>query len=227
MPKHIVLQVIHYESPNVYYSNTNNGNRHVLMCLPRNITYGFGVAQPTKELAKAYDDIGDVVRKNGTLLDSLTVTKLEPSNEPISGDRTGFYNRKLYLGPEERASIGGNNQPLNLKLIRLAEVYLNYAEACVKTSDEAEAKKYLKLIRERAQLPEITSTGDKLFEDIIKERRLELGMEGFRFFDIVRVGWGPKLFKNFYPGDELLPLPQKELDINKDNLTQNPPSIKK
>lgn len=63
---------------------------------------------------------------------------------PITSDRTGFYNRKLYLKPGERVENRGNNQPLNHKLIRLGEVYLNYAEACAKTNAEGEARIYLK-----------------------------------------------------------------------------------
>lgn len=219
-----LMEVNMYESPNVYYWNTNNGNRHVLMSMPRSITYGFGVAQPTKALAEAYDKIGDVVRKNGTLLSSVEAAAIEEAEvKDISDDRTGFYNRKSYLGPEERAKVGGNNQPLNIKLIRLAEVYLNYAEACVLSpnKEEGEAKKYLKLIRDRAKLPAIESTGDQLFEDIINERRLELGMEGFRFFDIARIGWGPKVFNGFKKGDEVLPIPDIEISINKGTIVQN------
>ena len=123
------------------------------------------------------------------------------------------------MKPGEREEDNGNNQPLNHKLIRLGEVYLNYAEACAKTNDEGEARIYLKKIRDRVGLPEIQSTGEQLFEDIINERRLELGLEGFRFFDIVRVGWASKTFKNFKPGAELLPIPQTEVDISKGEIT--------
>ena len=49
-------------------------------------------------------------------------------------------------------------------------------------------------------------------------------MEGFRFFDVVRQGWGPTVFSNvvkygsyamqpFQAGDEKLPIPQAEIDI--------------
>ena len=55
----------------------------------------------------------------------------------------------------------------------------------------------------------------------MNERHLELGMEGFRFFDIVRVGWGTKVFKNFKAKAEVLPIPQIEIDINKGEIVQN------
>lgn len=222
-----ILEVNMYNSPTLSSWNVNNGNRHVLMCMPRNLTIGFGVAQPTKSLAEAYDKAGDVIRKNATLLSTEEAIQIEKeaigNTSPVTGDRTGFYNRKLYLKPGERVENMGNNQPLNHKLIRLAEVYLNYAEACALSDnkDEDEARKYLNKVRTRADLSEITSSGDQLFENIMNERHLELGMEGFRFFDIVRVGWGTKVFKNFKAKAEVLPIPQIEIDINKGEIVQN------
>ena len=221
-----ILEVNMYNSPTLGRWNVNNGNRHVLMSLPRNMTIGFGCGQPTKSLAEAYDKAGDVVRKHATLLSSeeaIAIEKEAHGDVPaLTGDRTGWYNRKLYLKPGEREENYGNNQPLNHKLIRLAEVYMNYAEACALTGDEAEAKIYLNKIRSRAKLPTITSSGSQLFEDIMNERHLEFGMEGFRFFDVVRVGWGPKVFKGFKPGAEVLPIPQIEIDISKGEIVQNP-----
>ena len=224
-----ILEVNMYNSPTQGYWNTNNGNRHVLMSMPRNLTIGFGVAQPSKSLAEAYDKAGDKIRKNATLLSSEEAIEIEKAaygddiveKYPLTGDRTGFYNRKLYLRPGEREENWGNNQPLNHKLIRLAEVYLNYAEACALTNDENEAKTYLNKIRKRVHLDDITSSGSQLFEDIINERHLEFGMEGHRFFDVVRVGWGPKVFKGFKPGAEVLPIPQIEIDISKGEIVQN------
>lgn len=221
-----ILEVNMYNSPTQSSWNVNNGNRHVLMSMPRNLTIGFGVAQPTKSLAEAYDKAGDIVRKNATLISNEEAVRIEEEAKgtvsAITGDRSGFYNRKLYLKPGERVESRGNNQPLNHKLIRLAEVYLNYAEACALSNEENEARTYLNKIRTRAKLPEIASSGTQLFEDIMNERHLELAMEGFRFFDVVRVGWGPKVFKNFKPGAELLPIPQIEIDISKGVIVQNP-----
>ena len=142
--KESILEVNMYNSPTQGYWNTNNGNRHVIMSMPRNMTIGYGCAQPTEDLAKAYDDAGDQIRKNATLLSNAEAVKIEKEAKgdvaPITSDRTGFYNRKLYLKPGERVENRGNNQPLNHKLIRLGEVYLNYAEACAKTNAEGEAR---------------------------------------------------------------------------------------
>ncbi len=221
-----ILEVNMYDSPTLSAWNVNNGNRHVLMSMPRNMTIGFGCAQPTQNLAEAYDKAGDAIRKKATLISNAEAVEIEKAAKgddipAITSDRTGFYNRKLYLKPGERVENRGNNQPLNHKLIRLGEVYLNYAEACALSGEENEARTYLNKIRTRVELPEVNSSGDKLFEDIINERNLELGMEGFRFFDIVRVGWANRVFKNFKSGAEVLPIPQVEIDISKGEIIQN------
>jgi hypothetical protein len=216
-----IFEINHYDSPTQSAAATNNGNCHVLIMLPFGVTYGYGMNQPRQDLADAFDEIGDTQRKEATLLTEQDLEMWESPTDfaKLGRNRTGYYNQKYYLPPSERSKEIRNN-PLNIKMIRLAEVYLNYAEACVKSSipDEGEAKKYLGKLRERVGLSHITSTGEQLFTDIIKERRLELAMEGFRFWDVVRVGLAPELFKvkgNFEAGkDEHLPLPQDERDRN-------------
>lgn len=80
---------------------------------------------------------------------------------------------------------------------RLAEVYLNYAEACNEkpARDAAESLKYINMIRARAGLnkleeayPEINFMSDQaaLREMIRKERMVELAFEGHRYYDCRR-----------------------------------------
>ncbi len=221
-----IFEITHYDSPNQSAATNNNGNFHVLMMLPFGTTYGYGINQPLPALAAAYDEIGDTERKDATLLTPEDLKEWEAPEDytKLERNRTGYYNQKYYLPPTQRSKEIRNNQ-LNIKVIRLAEVYLNYAEACTRgaTKDEAEAKKYLKLLRDRAKLPPITSTGDALVNDILKERRLELAMEGFRFWDVIRFGKAPELFKGFVKGrDEILPIPQDEIDKSNGSITQNP-----
>ena len=71
-------------------------------------------------------------------------------------------------------------------LIRLPEIYLNYAEAQYQLGNIAEAQKYVSLVAQRVGMPAITSTGTALFEDIKYERQMELAFEGHRFFDLRR-----------------------------------------
>jgi hypothetical protein len=70
--------------------------------------------------------------------------------------------------------------------IRLATMYLNYAEAQYELGNEAEAREYVNIIRNRVGLPDIDSSGEELFKDIQHERRIELVFENQRFFDVRR-----------------------------------------
>jgi hypothetical protein len=101
------------------------------------------------------------------------------------------------------------------------------AEAFTKgtTVNETKAKTYLNLVRRRAFLDnahDITSTGTALYDAILVERRLELAMEGERFFDLVRTGKAASVLgANFKVGKhEVFPIPQTEVEIS--GLTQNP-----
>jgi starch-binding outer membrane protein, SusD/RagB family len=73
--------------------------------------------------------------------------------------------------------------------LRLAEVYLNRAEAKVKMGDDGGALSDLNVIHTRAGLPALTGlTGQDLFDAILKERRLELAFEGHNSYDYFRNG---------------------------------------
>ena len=73
-------------------------------------------------------------------------------------------------------------------VIRMAEVYLNLAEALAMTNKESEAREVLKTLMEKRikSLGDITETGKELVELIRKERRKELCFEGHRWFDLRR-----------------------------------------
>jgi hypothetical protein len=88
------------------------------------------------------------------------------------------------------------------------------------------------MVRARARqgntgiLPDITTTDQALLRDIIfNERRHELGLEGWRFWDLVRTGRAPTILGplGFVTGkNEILPIPQSEIDISQGSLVQNP-----
>ena len=71
---------------------------------------------------------------------------------------------------------------------RLAEIYLNYAEAKFELNDEAKCREYINKVRARVGLPGIpaTVTGAALKQRLYNERRIELAFESHRFFDIRR-----------------------------------------
>lgn len=132
--------------------------------------------------------------------DSVTVdfTYSGTDGKQVGGEdytHTGYLVYKN-LSPETNRLAGKyNNRPL--VLIRLAEIYLNYAEALAElggAENEKEALIYLNLIRERAGIPQYgkgedhlpTPAGDDLILKIRMERRVELAFETHRWFDIRR-----------------------------------------
>ncbi len=76
------------------------------------------------------------------------------------------------------------NSPLNTYLIRLADVYLTYAEACLgnQTSYSGEGLVYFNKVRERAGIEPLNSI---TFEDIIRERRVEFAMEMNNWYSLM------------------------------------------
>ncbi|WP_423735912.1 RagB/SusD family nutrient uptake outer membrane protein [Chitinophaga caseinilytica] len=75
------------------------------------------------------------------------------------------------------------------RYLRLAEMYLNRAEAAVKGGDNASALADLNVIRRRAGVGDTSNiTGQPLFNEILKQRRLELMFEGHSSYDCFRNG---------------------------------------
>lgn len=109
-------------------------------------------------------------------------------NDPVQG----LYDNSFWLAFKQvirKADTDGNKYGDNIRLnnyvvMRYAEVLLNYAEACLNTGDQAEAKKYINMIQERAGSKTISQTVDM---DVLKrEKSYELWLEGCRWFDVMR-----------------------------------------
>lgn len=97
---------------------------------------------------------------------------------------TGFTIRK-YL-QEGQTLLGTENSSKTSWIdIRLAEIYLNYAEAAVESGqgDLQLAANLINALRRRAgHTDQIAAT----LENVLKERQVELAFEGFRYWDLVR-----------------------------------------
>lgn len=96
---------------------------------------------------------------------------------------TGYYFRKLL---NENDEIGRyNHYTTPWPFFRLAEIYLNYAEAEYHLGNEDVAREYVNKVRAResVNMPPITETGEDLLNRIYHERLIELAFEGHRFFD--------------------------------------------
>lgn len=70
-------------------------------------------------------------------------------------------------------------------IFRLAETYLNLAEAYNELGDAANARKYLNIIRNRAGLPGVTTSNQsELRALIVREKAVEFFEENHRYFDV-------------------------------------------
>jgi len=181
---------------------------------------------PSKNLIKAYEDEGDEVRYEQTIV----YDQCGWATYNMSGSSYPF----MYKTRDNAASI--------IKM-RLAEIYLMHAEADVNLNKLSEAASYVNKVRERAKLADLPSSAsaskESMLNAVLKERRLELAFEGFRWFDLIRNDRAVECVNNFgnktseyYDSEKayvkninenglLMAVPQTQLE-NNPNLTQNP-----
>lgn len=227
-----------------YFENANTfsqGSAMWQMCFmwAGGIYTSFGNMLPRGELKALYTE-GDV-RKDATFISAGTVLNspglADMGWDPVPAAGLGGFwvaeedrnmSRKYFLTFEQVAPLLEKSQsPLNEKVIRYAEVLLMHAEARVMGgSGSIDGLSSINAVRERAGLETLSSY---TMDDVKLERRLELATEGWnRFSDVVR--WGDAatnarfIEKNFTAGrDELLPIPQAEIDaVGAGVLEQNP-----
>lgn len=211
---------------------------------------GWGYNRPTQNLYNEYE-AGDA-RRDETILVPTDVQIETPAQEIYCGDR--MLNRKYAMYND--GTNGGiyklahpTRSPKNNIQIRYADVLLMYAEACCESGDLPSAKSALKEVRDRAGLSQFpytaviqgqTVTFNDNQEDLRKairhERRVELAMEGHRWFDITRWGIAKETMDTYMAGEtkeakelygtfqkgkhELFPIPSKEIDLS--GIEQNP-----
>jgi tetratricopeptide (TPR) repeat protein len=144
---------------------------------------------------------------------------------------------------------------LDVNIIRLADVVLMAAECAVEASDLEKARKYVNMVRERANtLPRKQVGGVNTADYLVKpyssfpdqtyarnavrmERRLELALEGHRYFDLVRWGIAKQVLESYsafeakflpyyggltyQPHNAYFPIPQTEIDRSGGTLKQH------
>lgn len=125
---------------------------------------------------------------------------------------TGFLNKKG-IHPASNAG-GGGQKDYPWPVVRLAELYLNYAEAAAESGDTDEAIKYLDKIRERAGIPSVkdawatigvTSFSKEQIREIVRqERMVEMYMEHQNFWDMRRWLLAEKYFGAVPEGNNIM-----------------------
>lgn len=155
---------------------------------------------------------------------------------------------------------GQQHSGVNYHIMRFADVLLMAAEAAVETGDLTMALDYVNQVRNRAknmtyvqneagtadaanyEIEPYLSFPDQTFarKAVRMERRLELGMEGHRLFDLRRWGNGTTIMNAYFTNEarvitsfagkarpydahfDLLPIPLEAIDLSGGALTQNP-----
>jgi starch-binding outer membrane protein, SusD/RagB family len=154
------------------------------------ILYDQAPWRPRPSDTKDIDPDGKVIIRTVETAPGVWTPGLDTRDGPIedwNGGYSGYYLRK-FIDPavvHEYAAAGGN-QEVPWQYFRYAEILLNYAEACLGLGQEDEAKAQINIIRDRAGMPAITSTGQDLIDDYRNERRIELVFEQHRYFDVRR-----------------------------------------
>ncbi len=97
---------------------------------------------------------------------------------------------------------GGIPQLYSPVILRLAEMYLNRAEAYAKLGNVAAALADVNVMRKRAGIAEYATVpaGRTILDVVLEERRLELAYESHRKFDVFRNG---ETLNRRYPGTHL------------------------
>lgn len=205
------------------------GNGYNFWVRPRNGSsiFGLGFNMPTQDLVDEFEP-GDprlkytVIREGDIIADEISAVPFQAAWAP----ETGYSCGKYVVGVPVESLAERHEQ--NQKQIRYAEVLLGYAEAAFRNGNVGEAVAKINLVRERARggnseiLPDVTASDD-IFAAIVHERRVELALEGKRYFDLVRWGLAEEQLGDlgYQPARMgLYPIPQTELDVNP-NLVQN------
>lgn len=183
--------------------------------------------------------------------------------DPLNPSSIDYYAAYSYTGYAARKYISHLsdfsdmwNCGLNIPVIRYSEVLLTYAEAKIELNQiDNSVYDAIDQVRKRAGMPVVDravySTQAKMRELVRRERRVELAIEGLRWFDVQRWKIGKEVMTGPVYGSRLgsvdpntgkltltsqrilseqrtfdesknylWPIPQSEIDINK-NLAQN------
>lgn len=196
------------------YSTSNNDYGPISVGTTSNVfqnnrkTFGYGFNNPTQNLVDEFE-ANDPRLLVTVIKDGDVVLGIKNTIDRSEND-TGYLNRKAAIIKPDVQGAG----PQNVRRIRYADVLLTRAEAAARLGKEAEAVTLVNQVRQRARastkppgtvvgslsydptnapagtLPDLAAglSGQALLNAIWHERRVELGMEALRYFDLIRTG---------------------------------------
>lgn len=224
------IQYMNASGGNWGKNNANEGSFTNVFQRARGQFGGYGFNIPTQEFVDEFFNEGfedprlkSTVFRVGEPMGDRGVFTLEATG----GLPHKYYPKKYFSNRTEDAPFGDPNPNggSNDRVIRYADVLLMHAEACFQAGDEVSARKSLNEVRARVSIPAISASGEALLQSIYRERRLELGLESHRFFDLVRTGKASAVLgkQGFKAGvHELFPIPQSQILATNGAITQNP-----
>lgn len=152
-------------------------------------------------------ELGDTLRRNATFFTNGTYY-------PYICIADGGYTYTGTEAPIKKGVVGGPdddndgyvqsmNSPLNTYIIRLADVYLTYAEACLGNNSSLSSGpglEYFNKVRYRAFNGQGNWEKHSInLDDIIHERRVEFAMEYTNWYDMVSwYCWKPEKMLNYF-----------------------------
>lgn len=225
-----------------WLSNRDNESQFVMWQGIRGF-FGWGFLSPTESLANSYE-AGDPRRDatiffNGDSVEGFQKIEFLPTTDPRA-------NKKVIWPVSLWNASSFTKTNAHLYFLRFADVLLTYAEAANELGKTDEALAKLERVRLRAResvaagvdntniLPKITVRDkDQLRLLIWKERRIELALEGHRFFDLIRAdkvvpGYALEQLKADMPEthfsaarNSVFLIPQTQIDISNGVLKPN------
>ena len=200
--------------------------------------WGWGFGRPSWDYLNSFEPgdprldgsvifLGEVL--NGETIEGSNLTSDTTYDNQGNITEIECYNQKVYVegstGPQD--GFGHNR-----RLIRYADVLLVAAEADNELGNTDQALEYLNMVRARARqgnntiLPDVSERDQSQLRQLIwTERRHELAFEDHRYFDLMRQGRMAEVLGplGFTAGkNELLPIPQQEIDLSEGKMQQNP-----
>lgn len=194
---------------------------------------GYGFTVPTRNFVDQYEKSGTAYstiidkRRNRTIWIPGDTYGAYTQPAALVGSPNGFNTKKYFISVDDPLGDAGQwRSALNVPIMRYAEVLLIYAEAAGPVLGKPSAD----AVRARAGLAPIAAGLSEAawLDAMYKERRLELGFEMHRWYDLLRHP-NPNYFitimtaagkTNINAKHRFMPIPQGERDKNA-NLTQN------
>lgn len=201
--------------------------------------YGYGFANPSQDLVDEFEEgdprLWQTIYKQGDVMPDGKIAD-------VGNSETGYMSKKAYLIASDFPPTGDPiHSGRNEVKLRYGMLLLWYAEAANENGNSLAAVNSVNEVRRRARqgnqqvLPDITAgSKEDLRQAIYHEQRVEYSMENHRFFDLVRQGRAGEVLRayaskyntvkgaNFKEGiNEVLPIPQTEIDDSQGRLKQN------